>query len=413
MMMNKKNSLSRRAACLGLAAAMSAASCISVLADGPPAAPGDGYEAHLARLQDNHMEYGELFDLVKNYYGPVKSGYASIDDTKGNTLDIAVESRVMAGDMADQERELQAAMKDMPVVPSEMKAALAQLQSGIQGLKKGITGAERSAGNFDSQYRAVDRQTNSLVQTLESLMNQYEQLTARRALAVKSVELAQKAGDMQAAMKAQGLAVDAGVLSAAAQLSAARDQLSSLDSAIDQLKKTLCKFTGWDVNTGNPQIGPVPQANVAAIAAIDVNADKEKAVNNNYTLISLRGKAAGSGMDTVESETVKGTTKTRNKLRTVEYNENTVRSNIQTLYGTILEKKAQYDSASTAWQSAQLSWNAAQIQHQNGTAGDIQFMQMELAYLQAQSGYQCADLALQQAMRNYEWAVKGVDVKAQ
>ncbi len=412
MIKNINNSFCRRIVCLGLAAAVSSASCISAFADEPAAVPGDGYEAYLARLQDNHMEYDELFDLVKNYYGPIKSGYAAIDDIKGNTEDIAVQSRVMADDMADQERDLKDAMKEMPVVPDEVKAALAQLQGGIKELKKGATKVERSVDNFGSRYKSVDRQTNGLVQTLESLMNQYEQLTAQRPLVAKSVELAQKARDMQVSMQAQGLAVDAGVLSAAAQLSTAQDQLASMDSGIEQLRKTLCKFTGWDVNTGAPEIGPVPHADVAAIASIDVNGDKEKAVNNNYTLISLRGQAGG-GMDLVESQTTKTTTQTRNKLRTVEYNENTVRSNIQTLYDTILEKKVQYDSASTAWQSAQLSWNAAQIQRQSGAVSDLQFTQMELAYLQAQSGYHCADLALQQAMKNYEWAVKGVDVRAE
>lgn len=39
-------------------------------------------------------------------------------------------------------------------------------------------------------------------------------------------------------------------------------------------------------------------------------------------------------------------------------------------------------------------------------------MQQELAWLQAQSGYRCADLALQQAIQNYKWAVAGVSVSA-
>ena len=73
-------------------------------------------------------------------------------------------------------------------------------------------------------------------------------------------------------------------------------------------------------------------------------------------------------------------------MRTVDYSEDQLRSDMQTLYDTILEKKAAYDSASTAYQSAQLTWNAAQIQRQNGTLSQIQFMQQELAYLQAQSG---------------------------
>lgn len=168
------------------------------------------------------------------------------------------------------------------------------------------------------------------------------------------------------------------------------------------------EFTGWGAD-GNPVIGTVPSADVAAIAAIDVNADKEKAVNNNYALISLRGTKAGN-MDQIEQAMTKNTTWTRNKMQTVNYNEATVRSDIQTLYDTILEKKISFDSASTAWQAAQNTWQAAQIQYGSGSLSRIGYMQQELAYLQAKAAYRSADLNLQQAMQNYDWAVKGLSV---
>ena len=150
---------------------------------------------------------------------------------------------------------------------------------------------------------------------------------------------------------------------------------------------------------------------MAAIAAIDVDADKETAVNNNYSLISMRG-AKGGGMDQIEQIISKNTTQTKNKVRNVAYSEDLVRSNIQTLYDTILEKKVEYDSAATAWQAAQNTWQAAQIQYGTGSLSQIAYMQQELAYLQARAGFRSADLNLQQAMQNYTWAVKGLDVSA-
>ena len=118
-------------------------------------------------------------------------------------------------------------------------------------------------------------------------------------------------------------------------------------------------------------------------------------------------------MTDLQVRTTKSTTQKENKVRNVEYSENTVRSNIQTLYDTILEKKSSYDSAVTAYQSAEMAWNAAQIQKQNGSLSQIQYLQQELAWLQAQSGLKCADLALQQAMQDYDWAVRGVSVSTQ
>ena len=130
---------------------------------------------------------------------------------------------------------------------------------------------------------------------------------------------------------------------------------------------------------------PVPAADPSVIGTLDLASDKETAVNNNYSLISMRS-GSGAGMSDFQVRTTKGMTQKANKMRTVDYSEDQLRSDMQTLYDTILEKKAAYDSASTAYQSAQLTWNAAQIQRQNGTLSQIQFMQQELAYLQAQSG---------------------------
>ena len=47
----------------------------------PEEGPNTEYEAALARLQDNQLEYDELEELVKNYYGPIKSAYDMLTDT--------------------------------------------------------------------------------------------------------------------------------------------------------------------------------------------------------------------------------------------------------------------------------------------------------------------------------------------
>ena len=108
--------------------------------------------------------------------------------------------------------------------------------------------------------------------------------------------------------------------------------------------------------------------------------------------------------------TTKTTTQTENRLRNVEYSENAVRSDIQALYDQILEKRAAYDAAKTAYESGKMVWDAAQIQKQNGSLSQIQYLQQELAWLTTESGYHCAGLELQQAIQNYRWAVAGAAV---
>ena len=217
-------------------------------------------------------------------------------------------------------------------------------------------------------------------------------------------------GQLQNTMQAQGMAVDADVLSAAASLSSGQSQLNTLDAGIEQICKMLCSFTGYD-EASNPVFGEVPAADPSYIATVNVAEDKEKAVNNNYELISLRGQTGG-GMTDLQIRTSKTTTQIANKLRNVEYSEENVRSNIQALYDAMEEKNSSYSAAKTAYESGQISWQAAQVQKANGMLSNIQYMQQELAWLQAQSGYKCADLALQQAIQNYKWAVAGASVSA-
>ena len=403
----------KRTAAAGCAFLLALVFPAEVLADGPGEAPTQEYLAYMAQLEDSHMEYEEIPDLIKNFYGPIKSAYDRMENSEEDQAQIAVESRIMARDLLDQAEALEDAIDQMPasdivdvqteIVTNRMTAK--QMRSTAASLDRSM---EKSGARNE---KTLNRQLNTLVYNVQLLMNQYEQLLSQRAVAAKALEIAETARQIQQTMEAQGLAVSGDVLSAAAQEASAGSTLNSLDDTISQLYKSLCSFTGYDADE-NPEIGPVPAADVGAIASIDVNADKEKAVGNNYELISLRS-SAGGGMSDLQVRTTKTTTQTKNKLRNVEYSEDSLRSSIQTLYDTILEQKAAYDSAATAMQSAQLTWNAAQLQWQNGSLSQLGYLQQELAYLQAQSGFTCADLALQQAMQNYDWAVKGVTVSAE
>ena len=290
------------------------------------------------------------------------------------------------------------------------KATARALRKSVNQLRTTANSLDRSLERKSSSEKQIDRQANSLILNVEMMLNQYQQLLSQRTIAAKGVELATAAKQLQDTMQAQGMAVDADVLSAASSLSTSQSQLNQLDAGIEQIRKMLCSFTGYD-EAANPVFGEVPSADPSYIATVNVTEDKEKAVNNNYNLISLRSQTGG-GMTDLQIRTSKTTTQTANKLRNVEYSEENVRSNIQALYDEMEEKNASYTAAKTAYESGQIAWQAAQIQKANGMLSNIQYMQQELAWLQAQSGYKCADLALQQALQNYKWAVAGVSVSA-
>lgn len=373
--------------------------------------PAGSYSADQQRLADNQLDYDEIGARVKEYYGPIKSAYAMARGMKEDQGQIAVNSRTTADDLLSQAKAAEDLAKEQSGMEQMISKATARaLRKSVNQLRTTANSLDRSLERKSSSEKQIDRQANSLILNVEMMLNQYQQLLSQRTIAAKGVELATAAKQLQDTMQAQGMAVDADVLSAAASLSTSQSQLNQLDAGIEQIRKMLCSFTGYD-EAANPVFGEVPSADPSYIATVNVTEDKEKAVNNNYNLISLRSQTGG-GMTDLQIRTSKTTTQTANKLRNVEYSEENVRSNIQALYDEMEEKNASYTAAKTSYESGQIAWQAAQIQKANGMLSNIQYMQQELAWLQAQSGYKCADLALQQALQNYKWAVAGVSVSA-
>ena len=402
-----KTTFLKRTAAASLSVVLAASVPFTVLADQTD--PNVAYEQEQQLLSDGHLDYGEIEGRVKNYYGPMKSAYDMAKGMVEDQADIAVNERIMANDLLSQADVAEDMAEEQTGMDQAISAATAKaLRQSARQMRNAASMMGQSLKKTSSTERQVDRQANSLIVNVQSMMNQYEQLVSQRAMAAKGVELARTARALQDTMQSQGMAVDSDVLSAAASLSSAQSQLASLDAGMEQIYKLLCSFTGYDPASG-VTFGAIPSADLAAIDAIDVNADKEKAVNNNYNLISLRS-STGGGMTDFQARTTKTTTQTENRLRNVEYSENTVRSDIQALYDQILEKHAAYDAAKTAYESGKMVWDAAQIQKQNGSLSQIQYLQQELAWLTAESGYHCAGLELQQAIQNYRWAVAGAAV---
>lgn len=399
-----KTTFLKRTAAASLSVVLAASVPFTVLADQTD--PNVAYEQEQQLLSDGHLDYGEIEERVKNYYGPMKSAYDMAKGMVEDQADIAVNERIMANDLLSQADVAEDMAEEQTGMDQAISAATAKaLRQSARQMRNAASMMGQSLKKTSSTERQVDRQANSLIMNVQSMMNQYEQLVSQRAMAAKGVELARTARALQDTMQSQGMAVDSDVLSAAASLSSAQSQLASLDAGMEQIYKLLCSFTGYDPASG-VTFGAIPSAD---LAAIDVNADKEKAVNNNYNLISLRS-STGGGMTDFQARTTKTTTQTENRLRNVEYSENAVRSDIQALYDQILEKRAAYDAAKTAYESGKMVWDAAQIQKQNGSLSQIQYLQQELAWLTAESGYHCAGLELQQAIQNYRWAVAGAAV---
>ena len=160
MNMNRRKGLMA----LSLAAVMTAGSTAVALADEPGVVPGEAYTEAMARLQDNHMEYDELTELIKNYYAPIKSAYSMIDTMEEDQGSIATAMRVVADDYMSQADQL-------ADVLGSGNPAVMQVVGGARMLRSSAGSMDRSIERSKSS-RSVDRQVNMIVSGAETLMNQ-------------------------------------------------------------------------------------------------------------------------------------------------------------------------------------------------------------------------------------------------
>lgn len=122
------------------------------------------------------------------------------------------------------------------------KATAKALRKTANQMRTMANNMDRSLSRKNSSEKQIDRQANSLILNVEMMLNQYQQLQSQRTIAAKGVELATAAKQLQNTMQAQGMAVDADVLSAAASLSSGQSQLNTLDAGIEQICKMLCSL---------------------------------------------------------------------------------------------------------------------------------------------------------------------------
>lgn len=339
------------------------------------------------RLQDDILEYDEIGDLVENYNPDYLQMLGQIDVNVQIYEEAAGELRKVA---ADNTSEARAARDQDP-----MMSAI------YQGTARGYTEAAKAyekvaqaiKGSTRLQRRKVWKMLTSGVQ---QLMNGYQQALASKELADTAAELAKAAYDSTVTQRGIGMATDTDVESAFRTLQAAQGQQKALEDAMTSLKQNLCRMTGWDYRA-SVEIREIPAPDVTRIDRMNPAADLERAIGNNYALIEQRETISG-----------RGTANLNNKNRVLDESEARIKTQLEALYQAVLEHKAAYEGADTAFQGALITMNGSDLKDQMGMLGRPEYLQCKLAYLQQKLALKTAQLNLLQAMEDYDWAVKGL-----
>ena len=373
--------------CLGLAALLAAASPGAARA----ASLSDYDEETQAKLLDDTLEYSEIRARVSLYNPTLSQARITMDDAMSIYRNGMTEYKDRA---AELRRKADEAEEDGDLLTYAAYEMNAQIMNELANQYKDVVEQSERMSTQRSIVSAEDLLTRGVQQMVQG----YAQLDLGCTIAEKGVELAEAAYNSTVTQQGLGMATEADVKAAENSLASARASLASAQASRASLKSSICLMTGWDYDA-DITIGPVPEPDLEAIAAADLEADTEKAVNNNYDLIAIRHQSRATSTPAQE-------TRDRNLRDT----EASIRIAMGSLYETLQQQRAAKEGADAAWQKAVNDKNALDQKYQLGMVGRLEYLQGEVAYLQAQSAKQTADINLRKAYEDYLWQVKGVSV---
>ncbi len=344
-------------------------------------------DATWARLQDNVLEYDEISDLVE-YYNPT---YRQIVE----------QIEINAQPMEEAARELRKSADEMDSDAKDIKDLDPVM---YKGMREAVKGYRDAAERFDKAVASVHNQTRHqlsrvkkmTVSGLQQMMIGYYQAMASREILDTAVALSQAAYESSITQQSLGMATATDVQAAEKALQSARGQLKILDDTMTNLRQQMCVMTGWSYDA-DMQLGDVPAPDFAKVQAMDLERDLERAIGNNYTLIEQRGISG------------KGDANRTAKFRIMDDTEAQVKIQLESAYQGILESRTAYEAANVAFQSAQITMNGNDLKYQMGMLGNLEYLQLKMAYLQQKAAARTAALSLTQAIENYGWIVQGLE----
>lgn len=385
----------RLAGLLTLSGVLACGQSLPVLASsgGPGAVEGetlnveDGAQAET--LTDDVLEYGELQAMIRNYNPTMEEAWFSYNETLQEYADAREQLKFEQwGAYTDTKDAKDSGDTEQYSYYSSEEEIYRSAASTYYTMYDRMQSASST-----SSMRQTERQLTAAAQ---SLMISYETMRLEADTARKMLELYEKEYDLVLAGVQAGTATEADVLEAQDYVLTVQSSLASAQSAMESVYDSLCLTVGRDTD-GSLTIASIPEADESRISAMNLETDTQKAIGNNTTLINERHTSAESS--TAGSE---------NKKRSVAESEEKLTIKMKQLYQDVLQKKEERDAAKTAYENAGLQKQAADAKYRAGMISQTEYLSAEMEYIGQTASYRAADLAFEQAMDTYDWAVLGL-----
>lgn len=389
--MNHLSGKCRAAAVFSLALAVSSAGTSVVWASPEFAHSSEKW----ASLRDNVLEYGELADLIHEYNATVINNRMEYDEYRGKDHD---DMKNAYQDIADKmaassDRILDSVNEDQPGYGSAAASAISARLSAEQNQEL----ADQQ--NEDGRVKKLeyDRQEAVLVKEAQAKMLAYWQREKQDPALREAESLARSQYEATAVKAAQGMATQADLLSAKEKAEAALAAIETNNKERDGLRRELCVMTGWNYDA-QPDIREIPAPGREEADSIDLEADKEAALTNNYTQAAnerrLKFTGHGSQWDVMNHKVENGSLQ--------------IEADVEAKYKFLKQAQADFIQAEGELEVAVQNAQSAERRYSLGTISKNELTEKQGGLASKQSSRDVAGIKYRQALEDYRWAVNGL-----
>lgn len=344
-----------------------------------------------AQLKDNVLEYDEIGDLIHEYNPTVIQNQIDYKEYKDDdSEDIAQEYYDAADEIYGRS----------DVSDPDSSDYANSLYSYLNNRKTAENLRKQGDNNVDDgQVRQLQyaRTEYGLVKQAQQLMISYWSQTYN----IEALKVNKEQAELtlsQTRTKAQaGMATQSQVLSAAQAVTDAEASISSAESSLSQTKEQLCLMLGWSYGA-DVTISQVPEPDLAAINAIDVEADVAKGKENSYALKILNREISNA----------KGGTTLESLQENLKSQTETVAENIKSSGQKLDIAKSDYEQALASFELEQRNMDTAERKLAAGVMTQNDYEKEKAAYTKAQLTVRTKKLALLTAQSDYSWSVNGL-----
>lgn len=345
-----------------------------------------------ATLSDNNLEYGEIEDLIAEYNATVRSNEVALAKFK---RDYGRTNTEVSDKYRENAQEILNNLDDPDPSDPTYIAKLSSVATARATAQNLLSSADSTLEDANIIRLGYEQAEKTLAQTATTNMISYKSGLVAIDVAKGNLELANIALNTANAKLNAGTGTNIDVLNAKEKVINAQNALTKAISDNNTVLKKLQVMTGWSYNA-TPNVGDIPDPDMNRV--FDPSADLQKALENNYTLRINEKKLENASADS-DKQSLK---------LTIEDNKKNIATALAVAAQNIASAKESYNYANSFANLQETNLVTANQRFSLGMISKLELDTQRVTTENAKRALEQSRYAINQAIANYDWALKGL-----